>query len=715
MQILRLRVENFRRFEDVELTFDEGINLVRGPNESGKSTLVLAILAGLFARPQTNTALVRSYMRWSTEDAPLIELDFIHDGRRYSLVKDFGARTVSLDEDGGPSLRSLKAVNAKVFELIGFSDPARYLRTACVTHDQMVSLAEDSSGARKIAGMLREIVVGGRESSLMEGAVKKLSAEVDELKRGLERPTTNPGAIKKLVEEREALIGRQKELSTTTTDLDTQRERLTEVEASLEQRQPRLTELDRLLREALKAEELQRKASEARARFEAADRVREASREVARVEEKIDAKFQRFRDVEPDAESELRKARDLRESLRGLREELATEPLEPEPEQTPAVPAPRSRSHAGWVGVGLGGLLIVAGVVLGALVQPALYSLIAAGLIFAGGGLVLLRRAPAPQPIFSDVPRLLDDRIRRADLEIDRLESRESEFLESVGCANAEQFFDSFGAYKDLVAQRDRAAAALQALLGERTLDEVEEERRQASLDAAASAERLSEVEHYSVEPGQLRGMSRERDALATDIGELRKERDGLSFHLLHTDVEPEEAARIEEELAWLWESEQAARRRLRVHTLALDAMRDTAEKMLSSAVPVLSDSVGKTFARLTGGRYDRVEVRESDLALSVYSSDKGGMITADELLASLSKGTASQLYLAARLELVDLLSGGRKPPLIFDDSFSYFDVRRLEILWDVLLEVARSQQVIVLTCTDRYDSLASGINVIKL
>jgi uncharacterized protein YhaN len=99
-----------------------------------------------------------------------------------------------------------------------------------------------------------------------------------------------------------------------------------------------------------------------------------------------------------------------------------------------------------------------------------------------------------------------------------------------------------------------------------------------------------------------------------------------------------------------------------------------------------------------------------------VYSPDKEDMVPAEDLLGSLSKGTASQLYLAARLELLGLLSGGRKPPLIFDDSFSYFDDHRLQLMWDVLLEVARDQQVIVLTCTDRYDGLvAPDVNVIDL
>ena len=717
MRILKLRAENFRRFTDLELEFDEGINLVRGPNESGKSTLVLAILTGLFARPQPDTSLARSYMRWGTDDAPVIELDFIQEGSAFHLVKDFTARTVLLEEEGGPSLKSLKAVNSRVFDLIGFSDPARYLRTACVTHDQMVSLAEDSSGARKIAGMLREIVVGGRESKLMENAVKKLSAEVDSLKRGLERPTTNPGSIKKLVEEREALIVKQKELSANIGELEEQRERLTEIEAELERREPRLKELNELLDKNRPIAELKRRAAEARARFEAADRVREAARELARVDEKIDANFGQFREVGPRAEPELRRAGDLRESLVSLRDELASRPVEQTPEPEPAKQP--SRSVASLAGVGLGTLLVVLGILLGALIQPALYALAAVGLMVAVAGLTASRgRKPAPVtvPPVSDAQRLLVDRIQHTDGEIRKLEGREREFLDSVGYSSADQFFDSFAAYSELTAERDRAEAGLKALLGGRAMEQADEERRQGSLDAASCEERLADLEQFHLAPEELRSLSREREALSGDVEAMRKERDALAFHLIRTATEFEEATRLEEELAWLWESEQATRRRLRVHTIARDGMQETAEKLLSSAVPVLSESVGRTISRLTGGRYDTVDVRESDLALSVFSPEKGDMIPADEVLATLSKGTASQLYLAARLELVDLLSGGHKPPLIFDDSFSYFDVRRLGALWDVLLEVARDQQVLVLTCTDRYDNLAGpDVNVIDL
>lgn len=142
----------------------------------------------------------------------------------------------------------------------------------------------------------------------------------------------------------------------------------------------------------------------------------------------------------------------------------------------------------------------------------------------------------------------------------------------------------------------------------------VEQARRQASLDSAACEEQLREIKPFRLEPERLAVLVRDLDSLAAEVAKLRQERDGLSFHLLRTATDPEEATRIEEELAWLWDAEQKARRRVRVYSIALEAMRQTAETLLSSAVPVLSDSVGRTFAALTGGRYDTVEIRGGTL-----------------------------------------------------------------------------------------------------
>ena len=243
MRLKRLHAEHFRRFADVDIEFAPGLNLIRGPNESGKSTIVRALLAAMFEKAGASTAKGRAHRRWGSSREPFVMLEFTDDDGEYRLVKDFGEGKVYLEQPGDAKrLGSARAVDSKIADALGFRDPSLYLRTACVTHDQMVSLGEDG-GAKKLAAMLREIVVGSNESAVMERAVKELSAEVDELKRGLERPTNNPGTIKRLQEEREVYMTRQKDLTLSSSDFDEQETRLAEVQRAIEQKSARVADL----------------------------------------------------------------------------------------------------------------------------------------------------------------------------------------------------------------------------------------------------------------------------------------------------------------------------------------------------------------------------------------------------------------------------------------------------------------------------------------
>jgi hypothetical protein len=354
-------------------------------------------------------------------------------------------------------------------------------------------------------------------------------------------------------------------------------------------------------------------------------------------------------------------------------------------------------------------------VLLGLLVHPALFAVAAPGLLAAVGGVVMLARAKR-QVLPAERETPTEESPGRAVDEIERINERERELLERAGCESVEQLLDLYGDYSLLRSRRDKAATELGALLAGRTLEDVEAGRAHASLEVASCEERLKELAPYGVDPEKMIALSRERDRLLNSVADLKREQDGLRFHLERAHIDPEELVRVEEELAWLEEAEERARRRLKVFTLAGEGIKELSHTLLSSAVPVLAGAVGRTFSTLTDGRYRTIEVSESDLGISVFSGEKGQMIPAEELLASLSKGTVSQLYLSARLELVDLLSGGLKPPLVFDDSFSYFDDIRLAALWQILVDAARDQQVIMLTCTRRYDRLAGPeVNVIDL
>ena len=98
----------------------------------------------------------------------------------------------------------------------------------------------------------------------------------------------------------------------------------------------------------------------------------------------------------------------------------------------------------------------------------------------------------------------------------------------------------------------------------------------------------------------------------------------------------------------------------------------------------------------------------EKDLAFSVMSTEAGGHVAAEDL----SRGTADQLYLVARLGLVRLVTMDRRPPLVLDDPFVTFDPDRAEVAISVLREAAAEQgvQVLFLTWSDRFDAHADDV-----
>ena len=101
----------------------------------------------------------------------------------------------------------------------------------------------------------------------------------------------------------------------------------------------------------------------------------------------------------------------------------------------------------------------------------------------------------------------------------------------------------------------------------------------------------------------------------------------------------------------------------------------------MKTATRYLEKHMVGDLGRVTGGRYRRVRVDDKTLDIEVHAPEKGDWVPA----SSLSQGTLDLVYLVARLGLVRLVTGDRRPPLIFDDPFVTLDdaraTRALELL----------------------------------
>ena len=119
--------------------------------------------------------------------------------------------------------------------------------------------------------------------------------------------------------------------------------------------------------------------------------------------------------------------------------------------------------------------------------------------------------------------------------------------------------------------------------------------------------------------------------------------------------------------------SEAELERRVLVYEGTLAAIEAAEAATLKTAARYLEERMGPTIAAVTDGRYDDIEVDEKSLAFRVRAPETGEFVDVDQL----SQGTADQLFLAARLGLVRLVTLDRRPPLILDDPFVTFDAPR--------------------------------------
>jgi hypothetical protein len=98
MFLERLRVKNWRSLADVTLSLSPGLNVVHGPNESGKSTLQEALRSAFLSPPRPKGKSGLSAARpWGRGKAtPEVEVEFIFEGQRWRLLKKFFAAGSSL-------------------------------------------------------------------------------------------------------------------------------------------------------------------------------------------------------------------------------------------------------------------------------------------------------------------------------------------------------------------------------------------------------------------------------------------------------------------------------------------------------------------------------------------------------------------------------------------------------------------------------------------
>lgn len=342
----------------------------------------------------------------------------------------------------------------------------------------------------------------------------------------------------------------------------------------------------------------------------------------------------------------------------------------------------------------------------------------------------LMPDAPADMSV-QDLALTLAGRLKTArqdEAEHQRLQQQQARDRQALEAARQQQI------QVDALLQPLRVAAGIDdmALLGpaiarseERRQIEHEIQRIETALREAGDGQPIESLrtEATSIEPDQLQV---ELNRLGTEAGQVVEEISRLSarhgqlkaaFDALNgSDAAARAAARQQEAAAGMAE---AAERYLRLKTAAR-LLQWSMERFRQTRQGPMLARASEIFQALTLGSFSRLLVdADSHDSPRLVSIRTDGNKPVE--VPGLSEGTRDQLYLALRLAALDQqASQGNCMPLIADDLFINFDDRRTAAGLQVLGDVSRRMQVILLTHHDHLVPLARQVlgdelNVIEL
>ena len=317
---------------------------------------------------------------------------------------------------------------------------------------------------------------------------------------------------------------------------------------------------------------------------------------------------------------------------------------------------------------------------------------------------------------------------RQDEAEHHRLQQQQARDRQALEAARQQQI------QVDALLQPLRLAAGIDdlALLGpaiarseERRQIEHEIRRIETALREAGDGQPLESLrtEAASIEPDQLQvelnRLGTEAGQVVEDISRLGAQHGQLkaAFDALNgSDAAARAAARQQEAAAGMAE---AAERYLRLKTAAR-LLQWSMERFRQTRQGPMLARASEIFQALTLGSFSRLLVdADSHDSPRLVSIRTDGNKPVE--VPGLSEGTRDQLYLALRLAALDQqASQGSCMPLIADDLFINFDDRRTAAGLQVLGDVSRRMQVILLTHHDHLVPLArqvlgDGLNVIEL
>ena len=692
MKIKNIKVNAYGNIENKDINLEEGINIIHGANESGKSTLlnyIISIFYGI-SRNKDGKALsdYEKYKPWNSNEFSGRISYKLENGEKYEIFRDFNKKNPKIYndklEDISDRFETDKKDGSKFFiEQMGI-DKKMYLSTVVSTQEEV---RLDEKNQNMLIQKIANLAGTGEDNVSYKKALIKLQEKIrDEI--GTNKTSQKPVNIieKEIVEINNKIVETEK-YRNRKYEIDAEKEQILSELKELEQQKQILQELQN----SMKSEE------ETKNRLE----IREKNRKdnIAKINEltnqknTINAENERVQSAKSHLQDIIKGHKENIEKLNSEIEKIANEKEETQEKEKPSI---------SFMVITV--VLTIALICSIVLIKNYIFSGVLGVVIIANIVFYVINKNK--QKV--NKAKLRDKINQEKQYKREKLENQKQQIIANVNTTEKELEKQE---EEEKQVNSELSMLKGQIILLEKNNEKITEEIEQ---DNKVIKEESNKNKQQIIEKYKDRNIN---DLLYINdyqnyISKIEETINNNRIRIKGLEIEYNTIVPQLDEMVVLEEKREADKEKLAelrekesIINIAIENLMDAYEEMKTTITPKFTKNLSESIQKISSNKYNKVTINDENGM--IIENNRGEYVEAIKL----STGTIDQLYLALRLSMIDELSK-ENLPIILDESFAYSDNNRLKNMLQYLTSDLNNHQTIIFTCTDREQKMLEEMNI---